>query len=952
MSQAIPRGGNSGLPDVVRTTCPYCGVGCGVVARRSADGAIGITGDPRHPANRGSLCSKGSALAETLGTGGRLLHPVIRTRRSLPQLASSRSATRSSLAEDRQVGWGEALSRVAQGFAAAVREHGPDSVAFYVSGQLSTEDYYVANKLMKGFIGSANIDTNSRLCMASAVAGHRRAFGEDLVPGCYEDLELADLIVLVGSNTAWCHPVLFRRIEKERQRRPELKIAVIDPRRTPTAEMADLHLPIRAGTDVTLFNGLLWYLQQHGQADQRFVDEHTTGAPEALAAARSASDPAGVAAICGTDAQRIGELYRLFSSSERVVTLFSQGVNQSSAGTDKVNAIINCHLLTGRIGRPGMGPFSLTGQPNAMGGREVGGLANALAAHLDLEAAEHREAVQAFWGSPSLASRQGLKAVDLFEAVHAGRIKAVWIMATNPVVSLPDADRVREALRRCDMVVLSDCVGDSDTAALAHVLLPAATWGEKDGTVTNSERRISRQRRFLTAPGEARPDWWIISEVAKRMGFAEGFTYDSPHQIFDEHARLSALAARVRVSADSRCGDAAPRLFDLGGLAGLGAAGYEQLEPIQWPVGSPCDSASDSRSGRSTARLFQNGRFAHPDGRARFIPVHQRAPANSTDEAHPFVLNTGRIRDQWHTMTRTGRAPRLTEHLPEPFADLHPHDALACAIREGELARVSTQWGSMVVRTRTSGEVSRGTVFVPMHWSDTCASEARVGALVSPAVDPISGEPEFKHTPASVELFPVEWHGVVLARRPIATREMTWWALVRGQGFLRYELAGRKRPADWAQWVRALLEVPTLESDYLEYSDAASGIYRAAYVAGDRLEGYAYFSPRPELPARGWLASLFAKENLSACERLALLAGRPLQPADDAGPLVCSCFAVGRNTLSRLIDSEGLTNAQQVGERLRAGTSCGSCLPEIGKLLKGCGAGSAARSSGNSEEAR
>ena len=893
----------------VRSTCPYCGVGCGVVASARADGSCAIAGDPLHPANAGSLCSKGSALAETLAGEGRLLHPLLRGHER---------------GEARRVGWGQALDRLAQGFASAIREHGPDSVAFYVSGQLLTEDYYVANKLMKGFIGSANIDTNSRLCMASAVAGHKRAFGEDLVPGCYEDLELADLIVLAGSNTAWCHPILFRRIEREKQRRPDLKLVVIDPRRTPTAEMADLHLPIRAGTDVTLFNGLLWYLGQHGCADERFVEMHTTGAQEALEAARAAGDPAAVAAVCGADAGRIGELYRLFQSRERVVTLFSQGVNQSSAGTDKVNAIINCHLLTGRIGRPGMGPFSLTGQPNAMGGREVGGLANTLAAHLDLEVAGHRDAVQAFWDSPNVADRAGLKAVELFEAMHAGRIKAVWIMATNPVVSLPDANRVREALRRCELVVVSDCVADTDTAALAHVLLPAASWGEKDGTVTNSERRISRQRRFLTAPGEARPDWWILCEVARRMGFARQFPYVSPHEIFDEHARLSALAVRH---------SPAPRHFDISGLAGLSAAQYDELEPTQWPVGSSNAAGRGPKGDASSMRLFQDGRFAHPDGKARLVPTRQRPPAHPTDEAHPFVLNTGRIRDQWHTMTRTGRVPRLAEHLPEPFVDLHPHDALASAVREGELARVSTAWGSMVVRARISGEMARGTMFVPMHWSDAYASEARVGALVNPAVDPISGEPEFKHTAASIEPFPVEWHGVVLARRMIPTLEMTWWSLIRGAGFLRYELAGRKRPADWAQWVRSLLAIQPLDSDYLEYSDAASGIYRAAYVVDDRLEACAYFSRRPELPARAWLGSLFATDDVPGPARLALLAGRPLRAADDAGPLVCSCFAVGRHTISRLIESAGLTDARQVGERLRAGTNCGSCLPEIRQML-------------------
>ncbi len=891
------------MPAAVRTTCPYCGVGCGVLARTQADGTLEIAGDPRHPANAGRLCSKGAALGETLGTEGRLLHPLIRAR-GAPQRPSDASAGL------RRVGWDEALSRVARGFAAAIREHGPDSVAFYVSGQLLTEDYYIANKLMKGFIGSANIDTNSRLCMAAAVAGHRRAFGEDLVPGCYEDLELADLIVLVGSNTAWCHPVLFRRIEREKQRRPGLKLAVIDPRRTPTAEMADLHVPIRAGSDVALFNGLLRYLHEQGATDARFVERHTRGAPETLAAARAAGDPAAVAALCGADAARIGELYRLFCATERVVTLFSQGVNQSSCGTDKVNSIINCHLLTGRVGRPGMGPFSLTGQPNAMGGREVGGLANTLAAHLDLESAAHRAAVQAFWRSPAVAARAGLKAVALFEALHAGRIKAVWIMATNPVVSLPDADRVRAALRRCELVVVSDCVAHTDTAALAHVLLPAATWGEKDGTVTNSERRISRQRRFLTPAGEARPDWWILCEVARRMGFREAFPYESPREIFDEHARLSAVAARF---------------FDIGGLAGLTAAEYDGLEPVHWPV--------RSRSEPPLSRLFQDGRFAHPDGKARLVPVCHRPPTHAPDEAYPLVLNTGRIRDQWHTMTRTGGAPRLAEHLPEPFVDLHPHDALAMAVRAGELARVSTRWGSMVVRARISAEIPRGTAFVPMHWNDAHASEARVGALVNPAVDPICGQPEFKHTPARVEPFPVEWYGVIVARRPIALHGMTWWAQVRGRGCLRYELAGRERPSDWSDWVRALLGVQTSAADYFEYSDAASGLYRAAYALDDRLEACGYFSRRPELPARDWLVSRFGKQALGLAERSALLAGRPLRAADDAGPQVCSCFAVGRNTLRQVIASEGLTDARQVGERVRAGTHCGSCLPEIRQLL-------------------
>ena len=882
----------SPVGDLVKTTCPYCGVGCGVLARRHGTNTS-IAGDPRHPANFGSLCSKGSALGDTVGLEDRLLHPEI---------------------AGRQTGWDEALNRVAGAFSHAIERHGPDSVAFYVSGQLLTEDYYVANKLMKGFIGSANIDTNSRLCMASAVAGHRRAFGGDLVPGCYEDLTLADLIILTGSNTAWCHPVLFRRIAQEKERRPGLKLVVIDPRRTATAEFADLHLPVRSGTDVWLFNGLLTWLRQHGVIDTAFISAHTCDVGATLdAAAASAPDIQTVSRICGIDAARLEEFYRLFAATQRVVTAFSQGVNQSSSGTDKVNSIINCHLLTGRLGRPGMGPFSLTGQPNAMGGREVGGMANMLAAHMDLTDPIDRARVQQFWRGPRMATRPGLKAVDLFEAVHAGRIKALWIMATNPVVSLPDADRVRTALEKCDFVAVSDCVARTDTTALAHVLLPAAAWGEKDGTVTNSERRISRQRAFAPLPGEARPDWWIIDQVAQRMGFVEEFSYGSPAEIFDEHARLSATE------------NDGTRGFDIGGLAGLTPEEYERLEPIQWPV--------PSRGHPGTQRLFEDRRFMHADGRARFIPTDPLAPAGTVDESFPFVLNTGRIRDQWHTMTRTSRSPRLNEHLPEPFVDLHAQDALLLALREGELARVTTPRGSMVARVRTSGEVSRGCVFAPIHWSGTNASQARPGALVKAVVDPISGEPEFKHTPARVEPFPVTWYGFVLSRRPQNVTDDTWWTTVRGREFLRYEIAGRAVPSDWAAWMRERLGATASDADYLDYLDPAAGMYRAAYIVNDRLEACLYVSRRPDLPDRAWLGGLFERGKLAAAERISLLAGRPPGAKNDAGPLVCSCFVVGRNTLRRAIAQHGLIDTRQVGTRLRAGTNCGSCLAEIRALL-------------------
>lgn len=881
------------MTGATHTTCPYCGVGCGVLALRAASGAVEIAGDPDHPANLGRLCSKGTALADTIGLENRLLDPSI---------------------NGRPASWDEALGHVAQGFKRAIQQHGPQAVAFYVSGQLLTEDYYVANKLMKGFIGAANIDTNSRLCMASAVAGHKRAFGEDIVPVCYEDLELADLIVLVGSNTAWCHPVLFQRIARAKEHRPQLKIVVIDPRRTPTCDIADLHLPIRSGSDVWLFNGLLAHLRQDGRADTAFLQAHTIGADVAEAvAASTAGDLHATALACGVDETRLNEFFQLFASTERVITAFSQGVNQSSAGTDKVNSIINCHLLSGRIGRPGMGPFSITGQPNAMGGREVGGLANTLAAHLDIADARHQRLVQEFWNSPLIATQPGLKAVELFDAVYDGRIKALWIMATNPAVSLPDANKVRAALERCPLVVVSDCNARTDTTALAHVLLPAAAWGEKDGTVTNSERRISRQRAFLPLPGRAQPDWWIVCEVAKRLGFAREFDYEHPHQIFDEHVRLSGT------------GNDGSRAFDISGLAGLSRAEYDALAPIQWPV--------PARGSSGTQRCFGDGRFYHADGKARLIATSPRPPAHAPDEEYPFVLNTGRIRDQWHTMTRTGRAPRLLAHLSEPYIDLHPQDALLNGMRAGDLARVATRWGSFVAKVRMSGEMARGTVFVPIHWNERFASDARAGTLVNPVVDPISGEPEFKHTPARVEPFNVRWHGLVLTRAELGPLDVTWWTLITGEQFYRYEIAGRAVPADWSAWSRQLLNANGHDADYLDYHDIATGSYRGALLLDDRLTACIFLSPRAELPPRAWLAGLFAKGTLSGEDRFALLAGMPAAASADPGPVVCSCFGVGRNTICDAIRRHQLANAQQVGAKTKAGTNCGSCLPEIRALL-------------------
>ena len=519
---------------MIRTTCPYCGVGCGLVVGN--DGSM--VGDRDHPANFGRLCSKGTALGETLGPEGRLLSPTI---------------------NGRDANWGEALDLIAAQFAYTIRECGPDAVALYVSGQFLTEDYYVANKLMKGFIGSGNIDTNSRLCMASSVAGHTRAFGADIVPGCYEDLEAADLVVLVGSNAAWCHPVLYQRLAAAREAHGT-RIVVIDPRRTATCDIADLHLALCPGSDVALFAGLLVHLAHTSACDPAWTHDYAAGFEQALTAARaSAPSPTAVAAIADLQPRDVALFYDWFATTERVVTLYSQGVNQSSAGTDKVNAIINCYLATGRIGRPGMGPFSLTGQPNAMGGREVGGLANQLAAHMSFARPGDLDRVRRFWRSARMASRPGLKAVELFDAVLDGRVKALWVLGTNPADSMPRADRVRAALAACPFVVVSDCWA-SDTVNLADVLLPAAGWSEKDGTVTNSERRISRQRAFRPPPGEARPDWWALSEVARRLGWGAAFSYTRPADIFREHAALSGIRERWtaavryrRARGDQRC---------------------------------------------------------------------------------------------------------------------------------------------------------------------------------------------------------------------------------------------------------------------------------------------------------------------------------------------------------------------------------------------------------------
>jgi assimilatory nitrate reductase catalytic subunit len=901
----------------VRSTCPYCGVGCGILASES-EGRWQVRGDPEHPANFGRLCSKGAALAETLIDDGRLLTPTI---------------------AGRPAGWDEALDLVAGRFADTIAEHGPDAVAFYVSGQCLTEDYYVANKLMKGFIGSGNIDTNSRLCMASSVAGHVRAFGGDVVPGNYQDLEQADLVVLVGSNLAWCHPVLYQRLAAARAERGT-RIVVIDPRRTATCDIADLHLVLAPGGDVALFQGLLVHLAEAGLLAGDWIAAHATGLEAALIAARDAGDVARHTGLAPGD---IAEFYRLFAATERTVTVYSQGVNQSSAGTDKVNAIINCHLATARIGRPGMGPFSITGQPNAMGGREVGGLANQLAAHMGFNDPAAIDRVGRFWGSTRVATKPGLKAVELFEAVADGRVKALWIMATNPAASMPQADRVRSALTACPFVVVSDC-WPTDTTRHAHVILPAAGWGEKDGTVTNSERRISRQRPFRVAPGQARPDWWMLAEVGKRLtpsvipaqaGIQGGhevvpatldprlrgddgegaFVYDGPAAVFREHAALSGFE------------NAGTRGFDIGGLADISDDEYDALAPVTWPI--PAE-------GPAGGRLFADGGFFTSDRKARFVPVRFRPPQAVASAEFPFLLNTGRIRDQWHTMTRTGLVPRLMSHLDEPRLALHPDDAARFNLGPGDLVRVTTAQGAMVLRAEPSPDQRPGDLFAAMHWTDDFASSGPVDRLVAGAPDPVSGQPELKATAAALQPLPTQWRGLLMRRAGGALPRELYWARVPIERGHAYELAGWDALPDgevFAGLVAALLG-PAAGAERIEALDSRRGTYRYALLIQGRLEAWLILSRAggAVVPARTLVASMLG-ETVPDTGRLAVLAGAA-KPVPAAGRIVCSCFSVGLDTLRRAIEVDGLASVGEIGAALKAGTNCGSCIPELRGLLR------------------
>ncbi|WP_066555078.1 molybdopterin-dependent oxidoreductase [Croceicoccus bisphenolivorans] len=850
----------------IATTCAYCGVGCGVIADTGDSAAarqVVISGDKAHPANHGRLCVKGTMLGDTVGQEGRMTTPFIGNRRAK---------------------WEEATAFVARTFADTIAEHGPDSVAFYVSGQLLTEDYYAANKLMKGFIGSGNIDTNSRLCMASAVAAHNRAFGEDYVPVTYDDLDEADLIVLVGSNTAWCHPVVWQRIEKARKERGT-KIVVIDPRRTETAAEADLHVAIAPDGDIPLFRALLAEMKARGAVDKAFVAQHCNvpeGFWDNLDGASYEDLPDTFAALAD-----------MVEAHPRMITVFSMGSNQSVRGTDKGNAIINLHLAMGRIGKAGAGPFSMTGQPNAMGGREVGGLASTLACHLGFSE-EERNAVADFWQAPAMCNAPGLKAVDMFRAVHDGRIKAIWIMATNPAVSMPDAGFVREALEKCDFVVVSDCMADTDTARLAHVRLPALGWGEKDGTVTNSERMVSRQRAFLPAAGEARADWRIIADVAAAMGFGDAFGWNSVGGVFREYAAMTLLAKQRGLQ------------LDLTDKAGLSDAEYDALAPFRWGGAEP---------------LLATG-FSFPDRRARLVDV---APleAKAVDPEFPLRLNTGRYRDQWHTMTRTGLSARLARHRSEPQVEIHPADAQSFGITDGGLARISSPRGSTVLRAKVTDGQAKGTIFSPMHWSDLFSSGGRSNRLTAPHVDPVSGQPGFKDCGAAIEAVTPDWRAFLVSATEPDLPDCLYWTKARqAKGWL-VELAGHgEAPVD------ALMP----GGRYMEAEDVRRGMKRVAALDGDgRLAAALFVTCNGDLPSREWIASQLGDRDVTTAE---LLAARPAEAMPDPGPQVCVCFDVGLNTILAAIADQRLSSVTAIGKALNAGTNCGSCRPQLAEILR------------------
>ncbi|MFT4266641.1 MAG: molybdopterin-dependent oxidoreductase [Xenophilus sp.] len=910
-----------------RSTCPYCGVGCGVVIESQGAQITGVRGDPDHPANFGRLCTKGSTLhltaAAEVTRQARLLQPMRRaTRAAAPQ----------------PVGWDDALDQAAGTFARVIRDHGPDAVGFYLSGQLLTEDYYVFNKLAKGLVGTNNLDTNSRLCMSSAVAGYKKTLGADAPPVCYDDVNHADCLFIAGSNTAWAHPILFRRIEDAKRANPAMKIIVADPRRTDTCEIADLHLALQPGTDVMLFHGMLHVMQEEGWVQPGYIAAHTTGF-DALQATVSDCTPARVAQVCGIAVADLREAARLFATSPATLSLYCMGLNQSSRGTDKNAALINLHLATAQIGRPGAGPFSLTGQPNAMGGREVGGLANLLPAHRDLDNPAHRAEVAAFWGVPEVPAVPGKSAIEMFRAAADGEIKALWIACTNPAQSMPDQATVRRALERAELVVVQEAFATTATCAFADLLLPATTWGEKEGTVTNSERRISRVRAAVPPAGQARHDWAIgvdfARRLARRLGRGEPlFPYERPEQVWNEHRESSR-----------------GRDLDITGLS------YALLEaaPRQWPM--------PEGAGEGRARLYEDGVFATPDGRARFADAPWQPVAEPRDERFPFSLNTGRLRDQWHGMSRTGTLGRLFGHVPEPVLHMHPQDMARSGLAEGELVEVTSRHGSLRLPVAASADLGLSQVFIPMHWGPEfmggrCAdgtAMAGVNALTTPAHCPVSKQPELKHAAVRVAHAALPWSLVAMAwvpgGRALAVRQalralveaLPFFSCVPfgdgGAGVLLRAAGTGPPPAALLAQIEALLGLGDRHT--VRYTDARRSQHRAVRLV--RSEGTAHVTGvllSGDTRAESWLRALLQDQLPAQDFGRQILSFQPTAPAGLAaarGRTVCSCFGVGEHAIGEALAACGGSDEERLAQlqgALKCGTNCGSCVPELKRMVR------------------
>jgi assimilatory nitrate reductase catalytic subunit len=919
-----------------KSTCPYCGVGCGVILESEGSQITGVRGDPEHPANFGRLCSKGSTLALTASAEvtrqTRLLQPLRRLERHGPATP---------------VSWDGALDFASQKLVSIVHEHGPDAVGFYVSGQLLTEDYYVFNKLAKGLLGTNNIDTNSRLCMSSAVAGYQLTLGADSPPACYDDVNHAHTLFIVGSNAAWAHPVLFRRIEDAKAANPGMKVIVADPRRTDTAGLADLYLPLQPGTDVALFHGLLHIMLWEDWLDTAFMAAHTQGF-DALKALVRDYTPDKVAEICGLRKEDLFTTAQWFATAPATLSLYCQGLNQSTSGTAKNASLINLHLASGQIGKPGAGPFSLTGQPNAMGGREVGGLANLLSAHRGLANPEHRAEVAALWGVPSVPDKPGKTAVEMFQAAADGEIKALWIACTNPAQSMPDQRTVRRALERAELVVVQEAFATPATCDYADLLLPATTWGEKEGTVTNSERRISRVRAAVPAPGQARHDWQIAVDLARRLENAKGITtsrfpYPSPESVWNEH----------RESTRGRDLD----------ITGLSYALLDQA-PQQWPL------PEGQTVGQ--ARLFEDGQFPTPDGKARFVALPYRPVAEARESRFPFSLTTGRLRDQWHGMSRTGTLGRLFGHVAEPVIQMHAQDMVRRGLPEGSLVQVTSKRGTLVVPVQASEELGLSQAFMAMHWGSEYLSGlgadgqplAGVNALTTSAFCPTSKQPEFKHAAVRIEKAQLPWTLLAMAWLPPAQAHTALQALRQLMpqfGFATCVPFGRERTgvllraanaqapeAPLLTQIEALLDLQT--PDTLHYADPRQGQRRAVRLvkphspeATDTDATLDAFLLAGNTQSAAWIKALLQNELPAGGYRRQLLMPGSQPPAVMAGATsaqgaqICTCFNVGEQAIEQHLractgpDAARLASLQNA---LKCGTNCGSCLPALKKMLK------------------